>query len=99
MGGPSINRCQDGAAASPIFETGLRATLKGDTMNLVCEIRAKDIDAATAERLHLAVWDAVTGQAGFTSRTKASFTAEAGSQSAAAALESGEVQVLLHKIE
>ncbi len=67
-------------------------------MDLVCEVRAKDIDGAMAERLHLAVWDAVMGQAGFTSRTKANFTAEAGSQSAAAALESGEVQVLLHKI-
>lgn len=68
-------------------------------MDMVCEIRAKGIDAATAERLHLAVWDVVMGQAGFTSRTKGSFTAEAGSQAAVAALESGEVQVLLHKIQ
>lgn len=66
--------------------------------NAIIEIRANGIDSAALDRLHLAVWDTVCGQAAFTSKTKDSFTSEAGSQSAVAALSSGEVHVLLHEI-
>lgn len=66
--------------------------------NAIVEIRANGLDSATIDRLHLAIWDAVVGQAGFTGVTKDSFTAEAGSQSAVAALSAGEVHVLLHQL-
>ena len=66
--------------------------------NAIIEVRANGIDSETLDRLHQAVWDTVCGQAGFASRTKDSFTAEAGSQAAVAAMSSGEVQVLCHEI-
>jgi len=66
--------------------------------NAVIEIRANGLDSATFGRLHLAVWDTGCGQAGFASRTKNTFASEAGSQTAVAAMSSGEVQVLLHEI-
>lgn len=66
--------------------------------NAIIEIRMNDIDSKTLDRLRLAVWDTVCGQAGFASRTKNTFTSEAGSQTAVAAMSSGEVQVLCHEI-
>jgi len=97
VGGPSINRCPDGAAARPIFETGLRATLKGFEMDLVIEILLRDTHNSEAERKIMDIMDLASD--GFKGRERVAFDASADALGVLASMSGGTAKVRVCKIE
>ena len=95
MGGPSFHGRRGGL---PDFMNGLRATLKGDTMNLVIELLVTDANPRIAADLRSELHALLSGK-GLRCADVATFDASEDSRNALAAMSRSSASIRLHEVE